>query len=398
MAGTSANYGFRFNATRDGYEVDRGTMEVVGRIFRMLGVEKRTLHAVKRTLEAENVPSPAGGRRWSTWVVRRFVFDDVYRPHPFREIEGLVSGEVAAELDPDKRYGIWWFNRERWTTRRVPDDSAGSGGYRRSIRVVPSPREGWVAVPVPDSGLSPEVVEAAREALRDNRWNTGGAYRFWELSGGILRCGACGSRMRTCVTRKAPDRVYLYYTCAKHHKERDACPNRRSFRAGILESAVWGAVCELLADEGQVLEGFDGRIRRERSGTRGEAEEEEALMERLAEIDHARARYQAMTAGNLMTFDELEGRLEELESSRRITQGELRAIRDRNEEVERLKRERDALLEVCAGAQAGTLSALQPVVRHRIYSMMRLAVLVGQNGDLRVSGIPGTVILGIDGP
>jgi len=105
-----------------------------------------------------------------------------------------------------------------------------------------------------------------------------------------------------------------------------------------------------------------------------------------------------MTAGNLMTFDELEGRLEELESSRRITQGELRAIRDRNEEVERLKRERDALLEVCAGAQAGTLSALQPVVRHRIYSMMRLAVLVGQNGDLRVSGIPGTVILGIDGP
>jgi hypothetical protein len=125
-------------------------------------------------------------------VVRRFVFDDVYRPHPFKEIEALVPGEVAAGLDPDRRYGIWWFNRERWRTRRIPDVSAGSGGYRMSVRAVPRPREEWIAVPVPDSGLTREVVDAAREALRGNRWNTGGAYRFWELSGGILPAARAG--------------------------------------------------------------------------------------------------------------------------------------------------------------------------------------------------------------
>jgi hypothetical protein len=40
--------------------------------------------------------------------------------------------------------------------------------------------------------------------------------------------------MRTCVTRKKPDRVYFYYACAKRRECRDACPNRRSYRADAL--------------------------------------------------------------------------------------------------------------------------------------------------------------------
>ena len=107
LAGTSPNYGFRFNAARDGYEVEEGTMPVVRRIFRMVGEEKRALHAVKRALEAEGVPSPSGNSRWSTWVIRRFVLDDVYKPYTFEEVSGLVTPEVAAGLDPKGRYGVW---------------------------------------------------------------------------------------------------------------------------------------------------------------------------------------------------------------------------------------------------------------------------------------------------
>ena len=103
-------------------------------------------------------------------------------------------------------------------------------------------------MPVPDSGVPRETVDAAREAVRDNTWNPRGDARFWELSGGILRCGACGRRMRTCVTRKKPDRVYFYYACAKRRECRDACPNRRSYRADALEPAVRRAVAGLLTD------------------------------------------------------------------------------------------------------------------------------------------------------
>jgi hypothetical protein len=102
------------------------------------------------------------------------------------------------------RYGVWWFNRERWTSRQV---SEVGRVYRRSVSALPRPREGWVAVPVPDAGAPREVVDAAREAVLGNRWNPRGDARFWELSGGILRCGACGRRMRTCVARKKPGRA-----------------------------------------------------------------------------------------------------------------------------------------------------------------------------------------------
>jgi hypothetical protein len=52
-------------------------------------------------------------------------------------------------------------------------------------------------VPVPDPGVPREWVDAAREAIRENRRPSSAGRRFWELSGGILRCGGCGCAMMT---------------------------------------------------------------------------------------------------------------------------------------------------------------------------------------------------------
>ena len=46
---------------------------------------------------------------------------DVYKPHTFEEIEELVSPEVASQLDPDKLYGVWWYNRQRVTRTQVSE-------------------------------------------------------------------------------------------------------------------------------------------------------------------------------------------------------------------------------------------------------------------------------------
>ena len=70
---------------------------------------------IKRTLEHEGVPTPTGKRDWGKFYIRSVILDDVYRPLSFDEVNELVLPEVAAKLDPDKRYGIWWFNRERAT-------------------------------------------------------------------------------------------------------------------------------------------------------------------------------------------------------------------------------------------------------------------------------------------
>jgi site-specific DNA recombinase len=58
-----ARFGFRYDPTREGLEVDEDAMRVVRRIFRSIGVEGRTIHGVRRTLEREGVLTPTGKKR-----------------------------------------------------------------------------------------------------------------------------------------------------------------------------------------------------------------------------------------------------------------------------------------------------------------------------------------------
>jgi len=392
--GTKPNFGFRFNEARDGYEVDDGTMRVIRRIFHSVGVQQLPLNAVKRSLEAESILAPSGNRNWTPWVIRGFVLDDVYNPHTLEEVEGLVTPQVAATMDPNKRYGIWWFNRERWTSEQVCEVSADTYVYRRKVKTVPKPREEWIAVPVPDSGVPREVVDAARNAVHKNRWNvaepdSSGA-RSWELSDGILRCGCCGRRMRTCVTRK-PGRLYFYYTCSKRREGKEPCPNHRSYRAVALESAVWRIVCSQLVEEGEVHNGFDERIRRVRRAERGNPDSEVTVwLERLATTGRMRTRYQVMGARGLITLDELGARLEELEHTRKTAFRELAMARNRCEAATGLERDREALIGNYASLAPDVLVSLGAEERNQAYRMLRLEVLVGADGNLTLNSVLGT--------
>ena len=59
VVGTHApRYGFKFNATKDAYEVNEAEMEVVRRIFHMIGAEGYSLRAVAKKLEQERIDTP----------------------------------------------------------------------------------------------------------------------------------------------------------------------------------------------------------------------------------------------------------------------------------------------------------------------------------------------------
>ncbi len=154
-------------------------------------MEGATIHAVKRAFEKEGLKTPGGGRYWNEPFIKSRVLDDVYRPHSFEEIRELVLPEVAARLDPEKHYGVWWYNRRR--QRRVQRSEAGQDGrrYRQRTITTEKPRAEWIAVPVPDSGIPREWVDAAREAVKHNRRPSPAGLRFWELSGGLFFCGGC---------------------------------------------------------------------------------------------------------------------------------------------------------------------------------------------------------------
>ena len=222
------NYGFRFNAARDGYEVDEDAMRVVRRVLRLVGVEGVTLHGVARILEREGVRTPTGGRHWDVRVIKDFTMNDVYKPHAFHEVAGLVAPEVAARLDPSERYGIWWYNRRRVTRTQVSEVSPEGRRYRKKSRHALKEKDEWIAVPVPDAGIPGEVVGAAREAVKENRKLSYSGERFWELSGGVMYCHCCGRRMAkhtASYTRKSGEKARRhYYRCPLAVRHRDMCP------------------------------------------------------------------------------------------------------------------------------------------------------------------------------
>src|SRR5215218_79268 len=220
VAGPAPAYGFRFNAARDGYEVDEEAMAVVERIFRMVGAEGTSLNGVKKTFDREGVPTPRGSRYWGATFIKRVITDDVYRPHAFEEVKALVSPEIASRLDPDERYGVWWFNRRRRTEKQVSE--VASDGCRRYVRrstTIQKPREEWIAIPVPDAGIPREWVDRAREAVSDNVKFSRAGGRFWELSG-LMKCSKCGRGMLgNSPPNASRKKIYHYYRCRTRHME-----------------------------------------------------------------------------------------------------------------------------------------------------------------------------------
>src|SRR5215212_3629855 len=131
IATSTPDYGFKYTASRDGYKVDKATMPTVRRIFRMVALEGYSLRGIKRRFEAEELLTPAGKKHWSETFIREVIKDDVYRPHSFEEIKALIAPEVAARLDPQSSYGIYWFNRKRHTLKQVAQDTLEGRVYRK---------------------------------------------------------------------------------------------------------------------------------------------------------------------------------------------------------------------------------------------------------------------------
>ncbi len=79
------------------------------------------------------------------------------------------------------------------------------------------------AVPVPDSGLPRELVDAAREAIENNSQPSRSGQKAWELPGRLLRCAECGYGMQSKITRGSgkQKRVLFYYRCGGRYNSKN---------------------------------------------------------------------------------------------------------------------------------------------------------------------------------
>ena len=388
IASTWPDYGFAFSETRDGYLVVEDEMRVVERIFRMLGTEGATLHRVKHTFDGERLPTPRGKRYWSKFFIRSCVLDDVYKAHTFEEVRALVSAEVAAKLDPEKLYGIWWFNKVRSHVTQTAENGPEGRRYRRHVKRVERPREEWIAVPVPDPGIPREWVDAARESIAKNKKVSSNGGRFWELSGGVLRCAECGWCMKSGRSKSKPSgRENYYYRCAKRDGNQGHCTHRKNHRADNLEPRVWDAVSTILQDPEQLRADLEAMIELERGGLRGDPEKEARVwLERLTEVDTERRGYLRLAAQGRLTDAELDEALADLEQTRTQAESELANLRGRQEAIDALERDKEALLEHYAHLAPEALDSLDSGERHQLYKMLKLEITVDKEGVMVLRG------------
>jgi recombinase-like zinc beta ribbon protein/recombinase len=237
-------------------------MGVVRRIFQMVA-DGEGLMAVKRALEGEGVPAPSGGSRWSRSTLRDFIRKDAYFPFNHSEVTALVHLGVADRLDPGKPHGVVWTGRHNWRVIervRLPDGE----GCRNLRKHTEKPKEEWIGLPVPGSGVPRGVAERARRnvELRVPAPPKKGR-RFWDLSGGVLRCAECGRAVRGhTVSPRGRKRSYYYYVCPSKVEEywKTACPNR-NHRAADLEARVRGFVTRLIENPDTLREQVEQQAR-----------------------------------------------------------------------------------------------------------------------------------------
>ena len=123
------------------------------------------------------------------------------------------------------------------------------------------PWEEWIGVPVPDPGIPREWVLAARDAIKDNEKVSNCGRRFWELTGGVLRCAACGGAM---ATNYITPRKTGYYRCGRRYRlGAYACSQGKNFRADETEAVVWSFVSRVLKDPERLRRGMDEMLDRE---------------------------------------------------------------------------------------------------------------------------------------
>jgi hypothetical protein len=348
-----------------------------------------SVNGARTALEAAKV-SPPRGVHWQRTFIRECIFDDVCKPHSFEEVAALASPQVASRLDPERSYGIWWYNRRDAQRTRVFDDTLVASDATLPARAPPrSHARSGSPYPFPTPAF-PGMTWSVHAKPSGTTSSSSAGRRFWELSGGIFRCAECGRALVAVTTLKGPKgrrRRMFYYMCAtRRQRGKHACSFSKSMNAHRTESAVWDAVSTLLTDPKSLRSDLEAMIEREKE-TRGDPEREaSAWAASLAEAERKREKYQQMYAADAMTLEELRSRLKALEETYESARREFAELESWHERLQVLERDKELLLESYTTRAPEALDSLGAEERRTVYSMLGLRVEALPDKSLRVHG------------
>jgi predicted RNase H-like nuclease (RuvC/YqgF family) len=112
-----------------------------------------------------------------------------------------------------------------------------------------------------------------------------------------------------------------------------------------LDEAVWKSVREFLSDPERVKAEYDRHLARRRTQLRGDSgEEAQEIAKRLGTLERRRSGYIDLAADGDMTREELRRKLAYVDEQREDARKALREARDRQDTIQKLRREREMML------------------------------------------------------
>ncbi len=273
----------------------------------------------------------------------------------------------------------------------------GERVYKKKVKTIEKPKEDWVAIPVPDSGIPRGVVDKARANISENRWLSRNGGVVWELTGGIAHCGECGRKMTTVHIPRGNGKSYHYYRCRGVVEK--TC-RTRNYKAYELENKVTSSLKQLFSDKENfrllINDFFDCHIRELRR--RNPDRESKVWAERITTLKTNLSRAQNLAIEGLLSKEELIEKAHGIKEGIQKAERELGKLSEINGDIVRLEQNRKFMLEnyvsdlffsnYSSSDEEGIPTDFEEIdaseQRHRFYKDLNLKVLVSSEIDIEI--------------
>jgi site-specific DNA recombinase len=286
------------------YQIIQDEAAIVAELFRRYTDDGASIAELARWLTDSGTLTRTGKTRWDRSVVWGMLRNPAYAGRAVFGKTQIIH--QAAGLN----------RRARMQGRTTP----------RAVKAVDRPRKEWIQIPVP-AIISRATFERAAQRLQDNKRFAARNSKVGSLLRGLAACAGCGYGYYRTSTRTTNKKIY-YYRCLGSDDYRYAggrvCSNK-PVRADLLDAIVWDHITGLLADPSLVRAEIDKRLERARTSdpaTRQRARLELALAKATTAITRMIEAFQEQ----LLTIDELRGRMPDLRARQSNLRGQLDAL------------------------------------------------------------------------
>jgi site-specific DNA recombinase len=363
-----APYGYRYVKKTDAaparFEILTAEAEVVRLIFEQYTVAGLSIGAVARLLNDQGIPTRRRAPRWERSTVWGILRNPAY-------MGSACFGKTQAA-----------------PRQRVTRPLRLAGRSRRGeTTTVARPRAEWIAIPIPPL-VAEDTFALAAERLADNQRFAARRTLEPSLVQGLVACEKCGYALSRTATRSSARKIHYYRCIGSDAWRRLGGPlcDSRPIRQDVLDQVVWSEVVRLLEDPSLITAELNRRLAAAHAAEPSRRRQE-TLERELVRLNKAMDRLVTAYQEELLSLEELRGRLPDLRRRAQETTAELRALADQTAERAATLRLAESLSAFLARLRSGA-QTLDIQERQRIVRLLVKEVLVANNTIVIRHSIP----------